>query len=308
MTLDPRLLKIVVILAEELHFGRAAARLYLSQPSLSSRLKNLERDLGVELFKRSSRHVELTRSGSVFVEEARSLIMHSERVIAIVRGAALGIGGGLRVGYPPSINLHWLSSLMATMQRGSDQYLHADFVSHEPVALQELVLNGELHASFLLGRAAHPELNSMPLFREPLMAALPFNHKLASRGAVSMEEIHHESLVSLRRDFNPLLQKHFLEAFAALGFRARISREVTTFQECVALAGAGLGVALVPAWMRNDEAAAFVALTDDSLSLPCELIWRAAALHEGLESFSETVKRHTGGYPACVALSISNSN
>jgi DNA-binding transcriptional LysR family regulator len=81
MALDARLLRIVVVFAEELHFGRAARRLYLSQPALSVHIKKIESGLGVQLFRRSSRHVELTGPGRVFVDEARRLITHAEHVL-----------------------------------------------------------------------------------------------------------------------------------------------------------------------------------------------------------------------------------
>src|ERR1700730_544690 len=101
MDLEPRLLRYFLAVAEELHFGRAAARLYISQPSLSNQIRNLERLLGSDLFVRTRRQVELTPAGRALLEEAPLALEATERAAQRARLAGAGVGGAVRLGFSP---------------------------------------------------------------------------------------------------------------------------------------------------------------------------------------------------------------
>src|SRR5580692_7547146 len=116
MDLQPRLLRYFMAVAEELHFGRAAARLYISQPSLSNQIHNLERTLGTDLFVRNSRQVALTAAGQALLEEAPLALAALERAAERTRLAAAGIIGTVRLGYPPPAGFETLGAILAAVE------------------------------------------------------------------------------------------------------------------------------------------------------------------------------------------------
>ena len=116
MDLQPRLLRYFMAVAEELHFGRAAARLYISQPSLSNQIHGLERMLGTDLFVRTSRHVELTAAGRALLEEAPAALAALERAAERTRLTGAGIAGEIRLSYTPVANFEILRVILTAIE------------------------------------------------------------------------------------------------------------------------------------------------------------------------------------------------
>src|SRR5712675_820534 len=115
MDLEPRLLRYFLAVAEELHFGRAAARLYISQPSLSNQIHKLERTLGTELFMRNSREVKLTAAGQALLEDAPTALMALQRAAERARLTGAGITGTVRFGFPPPASFETLGAILAAV-------------------------------------------------------------------------------------------------------------------------------------------------------------------------------------------------
>jgi DNA-binding transcriptional LysR family regulator len=293
MIFNERILRLVVTLAEDLHFGRASARLHVSQPALSGTLKNLERDLGVQLFKRSTRSVELTEAGQVFVAEARRLLEEGERAIGLVRGSASDKLGPLRIGYPSAINLRWLGSLMAAEQA---EPIELRFVSTEAMYLHDDLVKGALHASFFVGWFCHPvpDLESVTLFREPFRLVVKTQHALAQSEAVDFTQLKDEPVVWLSRESNPNLHDCFIAACDARGYRPRIAQEVRSYHECLEFAREGVGVTFLPSFMQTyrDDSLAFIRLPDKSLYAEYRLATRRKAPSEEIERFVAFVREH----------------
>src|SRR6185503_5594599 len=131
MILNDRILRLILVLADELHFGRTSARLHLSQPALSGIVKTLERDLGVCIFKRTSRSVQLTGAGHVLVLEAQHLLDEAERALALIRASSSEILGPIRIGYLSSINLQWLATLVSRARRADFAAARFQFIGVE---------------------------------------------------------------------------------------------------------------------------------------------------------------------------------
>jgi LysR family transcriptional regulator, hca operon transcriptional activator len=202
MIFDTRLLRYVLAVADELHFGRAAAKLYVSQPALSEAIRAVERELGVELFNRSSRHVELTEAGKIFVAQARLLLEQAERSIELVRGTARAEAGILRLGYSPFINLDWLYALRTRiLLRVGDQPM-IEFISSQTAQQHEMLLRGQLQAGIVLAPLNDPALTVHVLFREPFFVAVARSHRFATSDEITLAQLSGEAVNSLSRQLN----------------------------------------------------------------------------------------------------------
>src|SRR4051812_22243852 len=171
--LDARILHFLT-LAEELHFGRAASRLCISQPALSGSIKNLEERLGVRLLNRSSRRVELTAAGALLADRSVVLRDQVNQTLSLVRGeTSVAL---LRIGYSPLADLHWLSGVVAAAR---SVQLEVEWLSQHSSDLAQLVRSGRLDAAIVLGHVLDADLESEPLLREPPQVAFSRTHPLA---------------------------------------------------------------------------------------------------------------------------------
>src|SRR6476619_7501779 len=178
MDLEPRLLRYFLAVAEELHFGRAAARLYISQPSLSNQIHKLEQTLGTDLFVRTSRHVELTTAGRALLEEAPVALAALERAAERARLAGAGIAGTVRLGYAPMAGFETLGAILAAVERDSPN------ITVVATELFSAEIPGRVVAGGLdIGLALHPGsmrgVRAEPLRLEPHAVLLSKRHRLA---------------------------------------------------------------------------------------------------------------------------------
>jgi len=253
MIFNERVLRVVVTLAEELHFRRTADRLHLSQPALSGTIKTLERELGVQIFRRSHRKVELTEAGKVLVAEGRRLLEESEVAVALVRKTAQEVSGHLRVGFPPFFHLPWLSSVAAEVRREGNFGGRLDWVSMDSDQICAALAQGLLNAAFLNGRPEIPGTGSSLLFREPYLVALARTHPLAGLGSVRLDQLAGVPVVWLRRDADSVVHEGFLSQCARRGYFPNVVQEVSTFYQAWEFANAGIGITFLPAFMRPES-------------------------------------------------------
>jgi DNA-binding transcriptional LysR family regulator len=297
MILNERILRLMVVLAEELHFGRASERLHVSQPALSGTLKLLESDLGVRLFKRSSRKVELTEAGQVLASEAQRLIKESEQAVALVRGSSPEILAPLRVGYPASMNLNWLGALISGARQCGMPGTDIQFINCAAASLHEELAKGNLHAAFFTGSAQQndfPDLAWVHLFREAFIAAVPASHGLAGSPLLGIEQLHDQPVVWLRRDVDPLLHDSFMSICAAQGYRPKIVQEAGTFYECLQFAREEVGLTFLPLSMKTeytDQSISFARLSG-ILTLEYSLAYTISCPFPVVQRFVHLIQRH----------------
>src|SRR5712675_2864840 len=152
MDLEPRLLRYFLAVAQELHFGRAAARLYISQPSLSNQIHKFERTLGTDLFVRTSRHVELTPAGRALLEEAPLALAALERAAERTRLAGAGIAGTVRLAYTPAASFETLGAILAAVEDDNPS------LTVVPSEVFSAEIPGRILAGKIdVGLAVHPE-------------------------------------------------------------------------------------------------------------------------------------------------------
>src|SRR6201997_1104987 len=256
MDLEPRLLRYFLAVAEELHFGRAAARLYIAQPSLSSQIHKLEQMLGPDLFVRTSRQVELTPAGRALLEEAPVALAALERAAERARLAGEGIAGTVRLGYAPTAGFETLGAILAAVEQDTPNVtvIASELFSAE---IPGRVLAGELD----VGVALHPEpmrgVRSEPLRMEPHVLLVSRSHRLAGTHPVSLNSLGNETLLLFPRELAPAYYDRIVDASAGSGFAPRIaSSPDPPPQAMLARLHAGREVGLPPAELGSRAAGA----------------------------------------------------
>ena len=192
--MELRQLRTFVAVAEELHFHRAAQRLYIAQPSVSQQIKALESELGVKLFERDRRSVSLTPAGTVLLDEARELLARAEHALALVRAAGEGARGRLRLSLTRSLTGGIAGAIVNAYR---ERYPEVDLelaVGNTMMHVQQLHA-GNIDAGFVRPPLEDPLLEELPLGREPLVCVLPKGHRLARRSTVRREDLYDEPLV-----------------------------------------------------------------------------------------------------------------
>ncbi|MFF8593376.1 LysR substrate-binding domain-containing protein [Streptomyces sp. NPDC015220] len=269
--MELRQLAYFVTVAEELHFGRAAGRLHIVQSAVSQQIQRLERELGAELFDRSPRRVRLTAAGERLLPEARAVLAAADRARAAVAPPA-----GLRIGTSTGLGAHLDRVLTAFAEHASD--VPVELVSLPAAERLARVAAGELDAAFV--RAAEPVsgVRVLPLWPDPLVAALPASHPLAARDAVGLSELAGLPLALTPRRTNPALVDLVVGACHAAGFEPPPGPVSGSLQDTLATIGTR------PLWtvvyasharVLHTPRVAFVPFRAPGLALPTGLAVRA---------------------------------
>ena len=281
-------LRYFMAVAERLHFGRAAEALHISQPPLSRAIRALEQRLGVALFARSRRKVELTPEGARFLEEARRLSAQLERAVLELRGMASGEHGRLRVGF---VSLADYGALPGLLKR---------FKSARPgvtLALREMLspdqagalAAGELDFGLLLPPVAGAaQLEHLVVQRERFVAALASRHRLArASGKLALGELAGEPFVMVPREIAPGLYDIVTGLAARAGISLNVAQEAIQMQTVVSLVSSGLGVAIVPASVANlgRRGVVYRELAEPHPRLDLWLAWPRGALSGAARDF-----------------------
>ncbi|MGH2895408.1 MAG: LysR substrate-binding domain-containing protein [Solirubrobacteraceae bacterium] len=243
--MDLPVLRAFVVLAEELHFGRAALRLELSQPQVSRRVRALEEELGVDLFVRTPRHTTLTDTGRRLLEDARETLAAADRLQARARAAAGTPGGRVAVGFVWSTLGAYLAPLVAaTPERHPDIELSVS--QKRFVEIVPALRRGDVDLVVSRTLLERGEMIEILLRREPSFLAVPVSHPFAGRATVQWTELEGEPMVALARALAPSLFDAVLQTARERGFEPNIAREARSPGEALALVSAGLGIYRLP--------------------------------------------------------------
>jgi DNA-binding transcriptional LysR family regulator len=270
--IELRHLRSFLAVAEELHFGRAAARLQMAQPPLSQQVRRLERELGVELFRRNRRHVELTPAGSALVPEARRTLAASERAIAVVAAVAAGASGRLALGFVGSLAHGVLPLLVRELRQQAPEIEIAVREANTSQQIDLLRL-GLLDAGLVRPpiRAAGVEIEVVG--REPLRAVLPDDHPLAGARSLPLGALRDAPFVLFPRAIGPGLYDQIVGLCRAAGFSPNVVYESGATATMVAMVEAGVGVSVLPASHAGTGSARFVPLQGGDHSTEIGLAW-----------------------------------
>lgn len=231
--------------AEELHFGRAAERLRMSQPPLSQAIRQLERQLGAQLLERNSRTVTLTEPGRVFLQHCYSLVAASERAQTAAEQAQAGYLGTLTVG---AVTSAFSEPLPAILGRFRAERPRIELRAREldtPEGIQAL-LHQHLDIAVIRYGGNDTRLHSDPLRRDHLVAAVPEDHELATDNSVDLADLAEQPWVWIPRAISPTYHDELLAACRQSGFSPEPRHEANSIHSQLAMVGCGLGVGLVP--------------------------------------------------------------
>jgi DNA-binding transcriptional LysR family regulator len=286
--MELRHLRYFVAVAEELHFGRAAGRLLVAQPSLSRQVRDLERELGVPLLSRAHRRVALTAAGEAFLEEARLTLARAAEAAEAARRAHRGEIGQLRVGFVQSATFHALPRLLRGFRTA---YPDVDLAVRAMTTVEQVaaIRDQRIHVGLLRPPIDDRGITLSVISRDQLVVALPGGHPLAASERVSLAALADEPFILYARSEGPGVRDAIVAACLAAGFRPRVAQEAWDTPTIVALVGAGLGVSLLisPA-PPSDGAVAYRPPAEDLPPWELALAWRRDHHSPVLDRFLET--------------------
>ena len=235
-------LEYLVALAETRHFGRAAERCHVSQPTLSAQLRKLEGFLGVPLVERQPRRIGLTAAGEAVVERARRMLRDADDIRSLARASQDPLGGQLKVGLIPTLGPYLLPRVSPKIAKALPK-LSLLLHEYQTAPLVERTLAGELDLAILALPAETEGLATRPLFDEPFLVAMPERHRLAARKRVKAADLEGEKLLLLEEGH--CLRDQALEVCAHVGTEEQAFRG-TSLETLRQMVAAGLGLTLLP--------------------------------------------------------------
>lgn len=275
--MELRHLSAFVAVAEELHFGRAAKRLQMAQPPLSQQIRQLEKELGVQLFERNTRSVRLTSAGESFLQPVRTVFDDLDLAVRAAKAAGRGEYGRVSIGFAGASSHETLPQLTRAVR-----------AAHPGI---ELVMTGQTYANVALARVAdgsldlgfvrlpvtQPGVSCRVIDEEELVCALSSDHPLAARDSVPIEVLAEEPFVSFPANTGSTVRDAMVGACEAAGFNPRVVQEAPDSYTILALVAAGVGVTLTVTSVQHIQQNGLVyrPLDGPPIRRQAALAWRA---------------------------------
>jgi len=293
MILDFNQLRCFVAVAEELHFGRAAARLFMTQPPLSRQIQLLEHALGVKLFERTSRTVRLTTAGHVFLTDAMRLLSMAEQAATSAQRASKGETGRVTIGFVPGAGVDLVPRLVAAAQKALPDI---DVVLKEmvSVAQHEALAANMIDLGFVRPLPARHALESLTVCREPLLVALPTDHPLAARNHIKLDDMHGVPFVMWTPSGGKYFYGLITGLFSASGVMPNYIQHLDLSHTILALVRAGLGVSIMPtsSSLIRFENVVFRPLWRNDVFAETNMTWRSDLRNPAVETFRHFAAEH----------------
>lgn len=299
MNFELRHLRYFLAVADTGHMTRAAATLGIQQPPLSMQIRALEAIVGMKLFHRRSRGMELTEGGQLFLNDALRIVNDVERVQQRMHRIARGEEGVLEVGFTSSAASHAFTPCALQACRKHFPSLRLQLSEDNAAELIAALASSRLHCAILRRPVARPAgIVFEVLFREPVMVALPKEHHLVAKNnraqsALSITDLREEGLILVRRPGAPGMYADLIALCESHGFQPKIAAEVDRMMTNLNLVAAGAGVSVVPASMQGIQAhaVAYCPLADgSSLDAPITMAWREEDYAGGTKVFVELMR------------------
>jgi DNA-binding transcriptional LysR family regulator len=248
--IELRHLHYFIAVAEELHFSRAAQRLHISQPPLSQQIRGLEDELGVKLFERTKRQVQLTEAGKVFLERSYLVLAQLEQTIELTQRIGRGEVGRLAIGFVGSATYTVLPDILSVFR---EQFPAVELRLHELTTQEQIqaLHHKQVDVGIVRSAIIEPGLSVECVLQESLVLALPQTHPLSTQTKVSLSALASEFFILFPAKMGPMFYEQIINMCQQAGFRPKVAQEAVQMQTIIGLVAAGLGIAFVPASLQN---------------------------------------------------------
>ena len=236
-------LRYLVALADTRHFGRAAERSFVSQPTLSAQLKKLEDYLGVQLIERAPKRVALTAAGEEIVERARRIVEASEEIVELARGHRDPLAGRLRLALLPTIGPYLLPNVAAKLRKHLPR-LELMLYEYQTDVILEKLHSGEIDVGILALPVPLDGLATYELYKEPFTVALPTHHRLSGRSSIKVDDLRNETLLLL--EDGHCLRDQALDICASTDVHEKQDFRATSLETLRQMVASGVGITLLP--------------------------------------------------------------
>lgn len=243
--MELRHLRYFMVVAEELHFGKAALRLNMTQPPLSQQIKQLESEIGVTLLKRSKRAVRLTAAGGVFLKQIKEGLSQIDQAVDMAQRTARGELGRLVIGFVGSATYEIMPPIIREY-RNRFPSVQIDLRELSTPNQIDALLNGHIDIGVLHPPLGNDELKSYTVKKSHCVLALPKHHPLTEKARVHLKDLEEELLIVIAKEAWPSLYTEFNFLCEKAGFIPNIAQEATEYQMVIGLVSAGMGIAVVP--------------------------------------------------------------
>ncbi len=294
MNVELRQLRYFVAVAEEMHFGRAARRLHMTQPPLSQAIQALEAQLGTPLFSRTRRSVALTAAGQTLLPEVQRLLQQVEGLASLAQSAAAGESGRLSIAFVPMADYSLLPTALREFRTALPS-VHLDLQEATTDIQIELLASGRIDIGFLLPPLPDKlkaEVDYLPLTSEPLVLALP-EGTATTKTRMSLKRCADLPLIIFPRRMSPAFHDQILACLRDAGLSPRIGQEAIQMQTIVSLVSAGMGFALVPQSVSNMKrpGVEYRVMQEISPWVEIGLAWRRDNTSPVLSAFLELMRK-----------------
>lgn len=266
-----------LILSEELHYGRAAARLNISQPPLSHSIKQLEQDLGTKLLERDTQGTRLTSAGVVFAERVGTILGQIEAARTSVLDLATGMDGMVHVGFLPSMIYRNIFPVIKEFRR---EFKNIDVSLYEYNSSDQLdsLMRHEIDVGFIHAVPLPDTVQSATLQRERFVCCLPRGHRLVTRSQICIEDLHGERVLMFSRARSKFYHDHILALLRAVDVEPDLNYHIQHWFTVIAMISQGLGISIVPQSIARSDIGSsdvvFIELADKNAFHELSLIWR----------------------------------
>nr|NNM89480.1 LysR family transcriptional regulator [Bacilli bacterium] len=293
--MELRHLRYFITLAEELHFGRAAAQLHIAQPALSQQIRQLEEQLGFALFLRDKHQVTLTDAGKTFLAEARMVLIAVKRATETAKRVHEGAIGRLLIGFVGSATYHLLP--MLTTYRESFPLVHVELQQMKSLEQLQALHEKRIDIGLIRPTSTSLAITQKTIFQEALLVALPQNHSLTGRTSIAMHELVNESFIVAPMRSGSSYYEVVMQACLEANFTPHITLEAPEFHTVIAFVAYGLGIALIPESFARQKHAGVVYLPILNVKprLELALAWRSDAISSVVRTFIDHQQAHPVG-------------
>jgi LysR family transcriptional regulator, hydrogen peroxide-inducible genes activator len=295
MDLKLKDLRYLVAVADQRHFGRAAARCFVSQPTLSAQLKKLEDSLGVQLIERAPNNVCLTEAGEAIVARARRILEASDEMVTLARSQRDPLAGRLRVALLPTIGPYLLPRVAPAVRKALPR-LELRLYEYQTAAMLAKLHAGEIDVGILALPVEVDGLESRELYREAFMVALPEHHPLAARERVRLADLKGEQLLLLEEGH--CLRDQALEVCSRVGVTDQQDFRATSLETLRQMVATGAGVTLLPELAgrgayRNARGVALRPFARPAPERHIGALWRkSSARRAAIDALCELIREH----------------